>query len=206
MHKGLGEMQTLAAGVGDLKRVLSNVKTRGVFGETQLAALLEQVMAPEQYEKNVATRPGSNAPGGVRHQAARQGRRRPGAAADRREVSAGGLPAAAGRAGGGRPAGGGRWPGRRSRRGSSSKREASPRNTSSRRIRPISRCSTCRSRDCSPRCCAGPGLFDHIQRESRVTICGPDQPARLSQQPADGLPHARHPAALLARCGRCSAR
>jgi DNA recombination protein RmuC len=61
VHKGLGEMQTLAAGVGDLKRVLSNVKTRGVFGETQLAALLEQVMAPEQYERNVATRPGSNA-------------------------------------------------------------------------------------------------------------------------------------------------
>src|SRR5712664_2605802 len=59
VHKGLGEMQTLAAGVGDLKRVLSNVKTRGVFGETQLAALLGQVMAPEQYEKNVATRPGS---------------------------------------------------------------------------------------------------------------------------------------------------
>lgn len=59
VHKGLGEMQTLAAGVGDLKRVLSNVKTRGVLGETQLAALLEQVMAPEQYERNVATRPGS---------------------------------------------------------------------------------------------------------------------------------------------------
>ena len=61
VHKGLGEMQTLATGVGDLKRVLSNVKTRGVFGEAQLAALLEQVMAPEQYEKNVATQPGSNA-------------------------------------------------------------------------------------------------------------------------------------------------
>jgi len=59
VHKGLGEMQTLAAGVGDLKRVLSNVKTRGVYGETQLAALLEQVMTPEQYETNVATRPGS---------------------------------------------------------------------------------------------------------------------------------------------------
>jgi DNA recombination protein RmuC len=59
VHKGLGEMQTLATGVGDLKRVLTNVKTRGVFGEVQLAALLEQVMAPEQYEKNVATRPGS---------------------------------------------------------------------------------------------------------------------------------------------------
>jgi DNA recombination protein RmuC len=59
VHKGLGEMQTLAAGVGDLKKVLSNVKTRGVFGEAQLGALLEQVMAPEQYERNVATRPGS---------------------------------------------------------------------------------------------------------------------------------------------------
>ena len=59
VHKGLGEMQTLAAGVGDLKKVLSNVKTRGVLGEAQLAALLEEVMAPEQYERNVATRPGS---------------------------------------------------------------------------------------------------------------------------------------------------
>jgi DNA recombination protein RmuC len=59
VHKGLGEMQTLAAGVGDLKKVLSNVKTRGVLGEVQLAALLEQVMAPEQYERNVVTRPGS---------------------------------------------------------------------------------------------------------------------------------------------------
>jgi DNA recombination protein RmuC len=59
VHKGLGEMQTLAAGVGDLKKVLSNVKARGVFGEVQLGALLEQVMAPEQFERNVATRPGS---------------------------------------------------------------------------------------------------------------------------------------------------
>jgi DNA recombination protein RmuC len=60
VHKGLGEMQTLAAGVGDLKRVLSNVKTRGVLGEMQLAALLEQVLTPGQYATNVATRPGSN--------------------------------------------------------------------------------------------------------------------------------------------------
>lgn len=60
VHKGLGEMQVLAAGVGDLKRVLSNVKTRGGFGEMQLAVLLEQVLAPEQYAANVATRPGSN--------------------------------------------------------------------------------------------------------------------------------------------------
>jgi DNA recombination protein RmuC len=60
VHKGLGEMQTLAAGVGDLKRVLTNVKTRGTWGEVQLGALLEQMMTPAQYEKNVATRPGSN--------------------------------------------------------------------------------------------------------------------------------------------------
>lgn len=60
VQKGLGEMQTLANGVGDLKKVLSNVKTRGVLGEIQLANILEQLMAPEQYEANVKTRPGSN--------------------------------------------------------------------------------------------------------------------------------------------------
>ena len=60
VHKGLGEMQTLAAGVGDLKKVLTNVKTRGTWGEVQLEALLEQVMTAEQYEKNIATRPGSS--------------------------------------------------------------------------------------------------------------------------------------------------
>ncbi len=59
VHKGLGEMQTLATGVGDLKKVLVNVKSRGVLGEVQLAALLEQVLAREQYDTNVATRPGS---------------------------------------------------------------------------------------------------------------------------------------------------
>jgi DNA recombination protein RmuC len=60
VHKGLGEMQTLAAGVGDLKKVLTNVKTRGTWGEVQLEALLDQVLTAEQYEKNVITRPGSN--------------------------------------------------------------------------------------------------------------------------------------------------
>ena len=60
VHRGLGEMQTLAAGVGDLKRVLTNVKTRGTWGEVQLEALLEQMLVREQYEKNVATKPGSN--------------------------------------------------------------------------------------------------------------------------------------------------
>ncbi len=60
VHKGLGEMQTLARDVGALNRVLTNVKTRGVFGEVQLAALLEQVFTPEQYATNVATVPGSS--------------------------------------------------------------------------------------------------------------------------------------------------
>ncbi len=59
VHRGLGEMQTLATGVGDLKRVLTNVKTRGTWGEVQLEALLDQLLIAEQYGKNVATRPGS---------------------------------------------------------------------------------------------------------------------------------------------------
>ena len=59
VHRGLGEMQTLAAGVGDLKRVLGNVKTRGTWGEVQLAALLEQLLTADQFSANVATRPGS---------------------------------------------------------------------------------------------------------------------------------------------------
>lgn len=59
VHKGLGEMQTLAAGVGDLKKVLTNVKTRGTWGEMQLSGLLEQLLTPEQYAANVATKAGS---------------------------------------------------------------------------------------------------------------------------------------------------
>lgn len=60
VHRGLGEMQTLAAGVGDLKRVLTNVKTRGTWGEVQLAALLEQILTADQYASNVVTRPGAS--------------------------------------------------------------------------------------------------------------------------------------------------
>jgi DNA recombination protein RmuC len=59
VHRGLGEMQTLAAGVGDLKRVLTNVKSRGGWGEVQLGALLGELLTPTQYAQNVATRPGS---------------------------------------------------------------------------------------------------------------------------------------------------
>ncbi|WP_085318315.1 DNA recombination protein RmuC [Derxia lacustris] len=59
VHQGLGEMQTLAQGVGDLKRVLGNVKTRGNVGEVQLGALLDDLLAPEQFARNVCTKPGS---------------------------------------------------------------------------------------------------------------------------------------------------
>ena len=59
VHKGLGEMQTLAQGVGDLKHLLTNVKTRGMFGEAQLGSLLEQVFSPEQYAVQQVTRPGT---------------------------------------------------------------------------------------------------------------------------------------------------
>jgi DNA recombination protein RmuC len=60
VHRGLGEMQTLAAGVGDLKRVLTNVKTRGTWGEVQLSALLEQLLTADQFSANVTTRPDTN--------------------------------------------------------------------------------------------------------------------------------------------------
>ena len=60
VHKGLGEMQNLASGVGDLKKVLTNVKTKGILGEYQLANIIEQLLPIEQYEENIATRPGSS--------------------------------------------------------------------------------------------------------------------------------------------------
>ncbi len=60
VYQGLGEMQTLASGVGDLKKVLANVKTRGILGEIQLGAILEEILSPEQYETNVVTVPGSD--------------------------------------------------------------------------------------------------------------------------------------------------
>lgn len=62
VHKGLGEMQSLASGVGDLKKVLTNVKTRGVLGEIQLANILTQILTPEQYRKNVITKKGGSEP------------------------------------------------------------------------------------------------------------------------------------------------
>lgn len=60
VHKGLGEMQNLASGVGDLKRVLTNVKTRGTWAEVQLGAILDQILTPDQFERNVCVKPGSS--------------------------------------------------------------------------------------------------------------------------------------------------
>ena len=60
VFRGIGEMQTLATGVGDLKKMLSNVKTRGTWGEVSLGNLLEQVLAHDQYERNVEVNPGSS--------------------------------------------------------------------------------------------------------------------------------------------------
>ena len=60
VYRGLGEMQTLASGVGDLKKVLTNVKSRGILGEIQLGSILDQILAPEQYETNVVTIPGTS--------------------------------------------------------------------------------------------------------------------------------------------------
>jgi len=62
VYRSLGEVQSLAEGVGDLKKVLSNVKTRGIFGELQLGAILSEILSPEQYDTNVVTRQGSNDP------------------------------------------------------------------------------------------------------------------------------------------------
>jgi DNA recombination protein RmuC len=95
VHKGLGEMQTLASGVGDLKKVLANVKTRGTLGEVQLQQLLDQILAPEQYAANVVTKEGSDERSSSRSScraAARAKRSVP--AAHRCEVPARGLPAA----------------------------------------------------------------------------------------------------------------
>lgn len=74
VYKGLGEMQTLAVGVGDLKKVLTNVKTRGIVGEIQLGAILSEILSPEQYDENVATKKRLEECGRVRGQASRRGR------------------------------------------------------------------------------------------------------------------------------------
>jgi DNA recombination protein RmuC len=159
VHRGLGEMQTLATGVGDLKRVLTNVKTRGTWGEVQLEALLDQLLTAEQYAKNVATRPTARS-GRVCHTSARagdgRGRATAGVAADRCQVPARGYQRLLdaqerSRSGGARAA----IKALEVRLRDEAKRFAT--STSSRRTRRISRSSICRPRACTQKRCGDRG-------------------------------------------------
>ena len=174
VHKGLGEMQTLARDVGSLNRVLTNVKTRGIFGEVQLAGLLEQVFTPEQYATNVATVPGSAER--VEFAIRLPGQREDGAplwlpidakfpredyerlleAQERADLPA--MEAAAKAHRDAAAAGGA---------------DASATSTSRRRTPPISPSSSCPPKACMPRRCAGPGWCEAMQREHKVMLAGP---------------------------------
>jgi DNA recombination protein RmuC len=157
VHKGLGEMQTLAQGVGDLKHLLTNVKTRGMFGEAQLAALLEQVFVPDQYAAQVATRPGSKnvvdfaikLPG--KSTTARRCGCRLTPSFPTKTTSACWTPAGRADAGGCRGAG--------KALELRIRLEARPwsKNTWSRRTPPTSPSCSCPPKACMPRCCAAPG-------------------------------------------------
>jgi hypothetical protein len=106
VNRSLGSMQSLAQGVGDLKKVLTNVKNRGIWGEMQLGNLLGDMLAPEQYGTNVAIRPPQPGTGGIRHPAAGTHRGCPGVAAHRCQIPPGRLSASGpgpGRTGTGTP-------------------------------------------------------------------------------------------------------
>ena len=154
--QGLGRDATLAAGVGDLKRVLTNVKTRGTWGEgATRRRWLEQMMTVRAVQKKLATRPARTSRG-IRAASARPRGRGAGIAAIDAKFSARGFPAL--HEAQTRPTLR-RWkqPRRRSRCASGSSEGESARSTSSRRRRPTSRCSTCRSKACNAERCAARG-------------------------------------------------
>ena len=174
VHKGLGEMQTLAAGVGDLKRVLTNVKSRGSYGEVQLGMLLEQVLAPDQYAKNVKTRPGSN-------DLVEYAVRLPGRGDDgepcwlpidskfptedyERLLGAIEIADGPGHRGGGQGDRSGDPQAGEDRSGRSTSRPRTP---------PTSPSSSCPPKGCSPKCCAVPALSESLNRDCRIVIAGP---------------------------------
>ena len=175
VHKGLGEMQTLARDVGSLNRVLSNVKTRGIFGEVQLAALLEQVLTPPQYAVNVATVPGSTER--VEFAIRLPGQRDDGqplwlpidAKFPREDYER--LLDAQERA---RPAGDGSGGGAASKPGCGWRREASATSTLPRRIPPTSPSCSCPPKVCMPRRCAARGWCRRCRRSTRS--CSPARP------------------------------
>ena len=157
VHQGLGDMSKLAADVGGLQRVLTNVKSRGIFGEVQLAGLLEQVFAPDQYAANVATIPGSS-------ERVEFAVRFPGSGAPTRWCGCRSTPSSRARTTSAcwtrrnaptstpRVPPATRWSGACARRPS-----ASAANTWPRRTPPNSRCCSCPPKACTRRCCAAPG-------------------------------------------------
>ena len=204
VHKGLGEMQTLATGVGDLKRVLTNVKTRGSFGEVQLGALLEQVLTREQYDTNVATRPGSKETGRVRDQACQAASSRAGCRSTPSSPS-------------------------RTTSGCTTRRSGwtfPPCEEAGRALENRIKLEARRIREkyvelphttdfallflptegLYAEVLRRPGLVDNLQREQRVIVTGPDHARGHPQQPADGVPHDCPRATLQPRSGKCSVR
>ena len=191
VHKGLGEMQTLAAGVGDLKRVLTNVKTRGTWGEVQLG----DAAGADADARAVRDERGDQAriarARGVRDPAAGPRGRRAGLAADRRQVPGRGLRAAAGGAGAGR----------RRRRVEAAAKALETRARASRRGRSATSTSTppqttdfailfLPTEGLYAEVLRRPGLSEALQREYRVTHRRTDHAVGDAEQPADGLSHA----------------
>jgi DNA recombination protein RmuC len=198
VHKGLGEMQTLARDVGSLSRVLNNVKTRGIYGEVQLAGLLEQVFTLEQYATNVVTVPGSN-------ERVEFAIRLPGQRADgvplwlpidakfpREDYER--LLDAHERADAPRP--------RPSRPGYGWRRAASATSTSRRRTPPISRSCSSPPRGFMPRPCGGQGWWSRCSASSRS--CSPGRRPFWPRSTACRWVSARWPwRSGRPRCGRC---
>ena len=207
VHRGLGEMQTLARDVGSLSRVLNNVKTRGTLGEVQLGALLEQVFAPEQYARNVETMPGSNAARRLRDPAAGPAR----ATASR----CGCRSTASFRA---------RTTSACSRRTSAPTAPASRLRRKAIEMRLRIEARTIRAKYVAPPHTTDFGILfvpteglyaEALRRPGPVRGAAARAPhhagraddvARHADQPADGLSHARARAAQRPRCARCSAR
>ena len=180
VYAGLGEMRTLASGVGDLKKVLTNVKTRGTWGEIRLAQILDQILTPEQYAANVATRPGGTER--VEFAIRLPGRTRPG----RRSSGCRSTPSSRRRTTSAcstrrkRPT--------RSRptaRCATSRSASRPRpgpsatSTSNRRTPPTSRILFLPVEGLYAEVLRIPGLCDHLQREYRVVVTGPTTLAAL---------------------------
>ena len=193
VHQGLGDMHSLAADVGGLQRVLSNVKSRGVLGEVQLAGCWSRcsrrTSTPAMSRPCPAATSGSNSRSSSRHV-----RRRRGVAADRRQVPAGGLRAPAGCAGA-RRRGRGEAPAKRWKPGAHEAKKirekyvAAPHTTDFAIL-------FLPTEGLYAEVLRRPGLVDALQRDQRIAVAGPDHAAGADDQLPDGLPHAGDPGTL----------